>query len=215
MVRPPQAPAYIFFIDFVFLKIFFLHRKKKYIVSNFCYTNKRTKDLQKKILILSGMLRCALQAITESLDKLPGSPRTQVGFITFDSSIHFYNLKPQLNQPQMLVVSEISDVFLPAPDDLLVNLKDSRKQIDLLLQQLPSMFEGSREVETVMGTALQSAFQVMHHIGIFSLPSLGLGKLKHRDNPRSCMFYYFFSQKNRIYFSYEILYLTNLSFFFE
>ena len=29
------------------------------------------------------MLRCALQGIKEALDNLPGSPRTQIGFITF------------------------------------------------------------------------------------------------------------------------------------
>eukprot|EP00941_MAST-03F_sp_MAST-3F-sp1_P005150 g5150.t1 len=160
MVRPPQAPAYMFVIDVSYNAL------------------------------STGMLKCTVEAIKESLDKLPGTPRTQIGFITFDSSVHFYNLKPQLKQPQMLVVSEVNDVFLPAPDDLLVNLKESRHLVDALLDQLPSMFEGSREVESVMGTALQSAFQVMHHIGgklcLFqtSIPSLGLGKLKHRDNPR-------------------------------
>jgi hypothetical protein len=45
------------------------------------------------------------------------------GFITFDSSIHFYNLKSSLASPQMHVVSDVSDVILPVPEDLLVNLQ--------------------------------------------------------------------------------------------
>lgn len=30
-----------------------------------------------------------------------------MGFLTFDSTIHFYNLQEKLSQPQMLVVSDI------------------------------------------------------------------------------------------------------------
>ena len=40
------------------------------------------------------------------------------------SSLHFYNLKAGLTQPQMLVVTELDDPFVPLPDDLLVNLRD-------------------------------------------------------------------------------------------
>jgi hypothetical protein len=43
------------------------------------------------------------QAIKESLDALPGGERTQIGFLTFDSTLHFYNLKASLTQPQMMV----------------------------------------------------------------------------------------------------------------
>lgn len=39
--------------------------------------------------------------------RLPGDARTKVGFLTFDSTIHFYNLQEGLSQPQMLVVSDI------------------------------------------------------------------------------------------------------------
>lgn len=39
--------------------------------------------------------------------RLPGDTRTRVGFLTFDNTIHFYNLQEGLSQPQMLVVSDI------------------------------------------------------------------------------------------------------------
>ena len=43
------------------------------------------------------------------------------------STLHFYNLKPGLAAPQMMVVAEVDDPFVPLPDDLLVNLRESRE----------------------------------------------------------------------------------------
>ena len=65
------------------------------------------------------------------------------GFITFDTQVHFYNLKSSLSVPQMLVVSDVSDVIMPLPEDLLVNLCDSKKVVMTLLDSLPSMFKTS------------------------------------------------------------------------
>lgn len=69
----------------------------------------------------------------------------QVGFCTFDSNVHYYNLKASLGQPQMLVVPDHTDPFLPVPDDLLVNLSESRAVVDTLVENLAqaSMLVGS------------------------------------------------------------------------
>lgn len=40
----------------------------------------------------------------------------------------------------MQVVSELGEPFAPLPDDLLVNLRESRAVIDTLLNSLPSAF---------------------------------------------------------------------------
>jgi hypothetical protein len=40
------------------------------------------------------MVRVVADTILQSLDYLPGGGRTQVAFITFDSKIHFYALRP-------------------------------------------------------------------------------------------------------------------------
>jgi hypothetical protein len=50
----------------------------------------------------------------------------QIGIITFDTELHFYNLSPQLNQPQMLVVSDIEDAFVPLDTGLVVDVKEVR-----------------------------------------------------------------------------------------
>ena len=161
MVRPPQPPVYFFILD----------------VS--------------AISCGSGMLQTACDAIKESLDHLQQHPRTQVGFITYDSSIHFYNLKSNLSAPQMMVVSDISEIIVPhVTDDLLVPLEDSRSVIDTLLESIPTMFNKSQITATCTGPALQAAKRVISHLGgklcVFqsSLPSYGEGALKQRENPR-------------------------------
>ena len=40
-------------------------------------------------------------------DEIPGDNRSQIGFITYDETLHFYNLDSELSQPSMLVVSDI------------------------------------------------------------------------------------------------------------
>jgi hypothetical protein len=177
-----------------------------------------------------GMVSVVASTIKACLDQVPGDERTMVGFITYDSSLHFYNLKanlaaPQvggvwnkhqtcvhhshttctdvpgqphtstpattwsqsqrslsllcfagesnlrlLNQPQavnhctmpccclllqMLVVTELDDPFLPMPDDLLVNLHDSRELVDALLDALPAGYNASTSNDAAMGPALQ------------------------------------------------------------
>jgi protein transport protein SEC24 len=59
--------------------------------------------------VASGLLHHAVTTIKEILSELPGSPRTQVGFITYDNTVQFYNLKHTMSQPQMMVC--------PDPDD--------------------------------------------------------------------------------------------------
>uniref|UniRef100_A0A8C2LW22 SEC24 homolog B, COPII coat complex component n=1 Tax=Cricetulus griseus TaxID=10029 RepID=A0A8C2LW22_CRIGR len=121
--------------------------------------------------------------------KLPGDSRTRIGFMTFDSTIHFYNLQEGLSQPQMLIVSDIDDVFLPTPDSLLVNLHESKELIKDLLNALPNMFINTRETHSALGPALQAAFKLMSPTGgrvsVFQtqLPSLGAGLLQSREDP--------------------------------
>ncbi|KAK7258846.1 hypothetical protein RIF29_24434 [Crotalaria pallida] len=128
------------------------------------------------------------QTIRSTLDELPGFPRTQIGFATFDSTIHFYNMKSSLTQPQMLVVSDLDDIFVPLPDDLLINLSESRNVVETFLDSLPSMFQGNVNMESAFGPALKAAFLVMSQLGgkllIFqnTLPSLGVGRLKLRGD---------------------------------
>ena len=61
----------------------------------------------------------------------------------------------------MMVVSDLDDIFIPLPDDLLVNLSESRPVVDAFLDSLPSMFQDNVNVESAFGPALKAAFMVM------------------------------------------------------
>lgn len=58
-----------------------------------------------------------------------GSP-IQVGFVTYDKVIHFYNVKASLAQPQMMVLTDIADVFVPMVDGFLVSLTEARATLE-------------------------------------------------------------------------------------
>ncbi|XP_069834618.1 protein transport protein Sec24B isoform X2 [Dendropsophus ebraccatus] len=137
----------------------------------------------------SGYLQYFCQSLLDNLDKLRGDSRTKIGFITFDSTVHFYNLQEGLSQPQMLIVSDVDEIFLPTPDGLLVNLHESLELIKDLLTALPGMFTSTRETHSALGPALQGAFKLMSptggRISVFQtqLPSLGAGLLQSREDP--------------------------------
>jgi protein transport protein SEC24 len=159
MVRPPQEPTYFFVLD----------------VS--------------ATAVRSGMLQSAANAIKASLDDLPGRGRTKVGFVTFDNSVHYYNMASDLAQPQMLVVSDLAELFVPLPDNLLVNLHESRSVVESFLDSLPEMFAKNPVVsQSCLGPALKAAFTVMKAVGgkmcVFQsiMPNLGDGALKPREN---------------------------------
>lgn len=50
----------------------------------------------------------------------------RVGFVTYNKVLHFYNVKSSLGQPQMMVVSDVADMFVPLLDGFLVNVNESR-----------------------------------------------------------------------------------------
>ena len=61
----------------------------------------------------------------------------------------------------MMVVSDLEDVFLPQPDDLLCNLTESREQLESLLQRIPDMFRQTQIVGNALGPALQASYQLI------------------------------------------------------
>jgi len=61
----------------------------------------------------------------------------------------------------MLVVSDVDDVFLPKPNDLLINLTESRQSLESLLGRINDMFQDNHTVGSAMGPALQAGFKLM------------------------------------------------------
>lgn len=106
----------------------------------------------------TGYLPIATASILKALEAgaIPGGERTVVGFLTYDDKVHYYNLKSTLKQPQMIVNTDDDPDFLPMPEDLMVNLTDSKDLITELLNQLPIMFSDSTEFDTNMDHVVKS-----------------------------------------------------------
>ena len=68
------------------------------------------------------------------------------------------SLKHQNQEFRILIV--FSDIFLPCPDTLLVNMNESKERVIDLLNLLPNMFEGNMETGTALGAALQAGFKM-------------------------------------------------------
>jgi protein transport protein SEC24 len=61
----------------------------------------------------------------------------------------------------MLVMSDVDDVFLPKPNDLLVNLSECRAGVESLLGRLNDMFTDNHTIGSALGPALQSGFKLI------------------------------------------------------
>ncbi|KAG8851385.1 COPII subunit [Tulasnella sp. 330] len=162
LARPPQPPVYVFLLD----------------VS--------------QQGVASGMLATACRTILESLERLPnGDDRTKVAIVGFDVSLYFFTIPPGSTESTMLVVSDLDDVFIPRPDDLLVNLTECRQGLEALLSRFSEMFQDTHNVGSCLGPALQAGYKLISSVGgkvivcTASLPSLGsVGALKNREDPK-------------------------------
>lgn len=161
MVRPPQPVVYVFVLDVT-----------KYSIQN-------------------GLLATVTRTILESLDRIPNKTgRARVAFLAVDSGISYFAIPrddEEGKDTQMMIVSDVDDTLIPSPEGILVNLKESRKNIETLLENIPDYFSHTLAVDSALGPALKSAHSLISHIGgkivafTSSLPSIGIGKLSVRD----------------------------------
>jgi protein transport protein SEC24 len=163
MVRPPQPPAFLFLID---------------VTAG---------------AVNSGMVDIVSSTIRDLIAerKLPGGDRCLVGIMTFDTSIHFYNLKSTLKNPQMIVVNDFEEMFVPIAEEVLVPAYENEISILTLLDSLPKMFRSNKAAESCLGSAIKAASLGMKHVGgklvvcTSTIPSIGeLGLTSRKDNPK-------------------------------
>lgn len=111
--------------------------------------------------VQSGMVATVAEAILQSLDAIPNEDgRTKVGLITVDAAVGFYKLVG--DEPEMLVVGDLSDIYLPrATGDLMVNLADAKALLSGLLTKMRTMFSETHVTHNCLGTALQAARKLL------------------------------------------------------
>ena len=167
MVRPPQALTYVFLID----------------VSYNAVSN--------------GLLATSARTILESLDRIPNvDRRTRLAFMAVDSSLHYFCIPQdppegqEASDPKMLVVSDLDEPFLPTPEDLVVNLYESRQNIEHFLNKLQDMFKETQNGACAMGSALRAGLRLITSTGgkmtvlSSTIPNVGYGKLEIREDKK-------------------------------
>lgn len=85
----------------------------------------------------------------------------RVGFVTYDKAVHFYNVKDTLAQPQMMVVPDVEEMFMPLLEGFFVKPSEAADVIDNLMQQIPEMFGQTRETEIVLGPIIQAGLEAL------------------------------------------------------
>ncbi|CAG9534212.1 unnamed protein product [Cercopithifilaria johnstoni] len=162
----PKEPAFIFMLDVSYSAV------QCGLVSVFCRN-----------------IRNLLNNLPKEVGQVKSSLR--IGFATYDQTIHFYNLKSHIGQPEMLVVGDVNDVFVPLVDGFLVTLEEADVVLNSLLCEIEKIFGDTRITETMLGPVIQAGLDALKcadragKLFIFhtNLPLLDApGKLKNRDD---------------------------------
>lgn len=114
---------------------------------------------------------------------------SKMAIVTFDKNIHVYDFRAL--EPQILVMSDIVDPFVPLHDGLFFDPVSAGEQVFALLDRLPSMFSESRIIDSCLGAVAAFSFEALKNRGgraaIFhsTIPSIGVGLLRNRDSSSS------------------------------
>lgn len=140
MVRPPQPACYLFVFE----------------------CSKSATEI--------GYIPIMAAAIEDLLDEMPGDARASIGFIAFDSKIHYFSFSG--TQVVHHVSPDVSAEFTPcSTDGILANMTSKREMIlDFLTQTLPTFpfEEGSATVtdtKSALGSAVKTAVKILAPIG--------------------------------------------------
>ncbi|KAG8982522.1 COPII coat Sec23p-Sfb3p heterodimer component [Tulasnella sp. JGI-2019a] len=92
------------------------------------------------------------------------NPSTQIGFMTFDSTLHYWTLSSD-GTPSMHIVSDISDVFVPVREGMFVDPAEARPCIEMLLDIIPRTFEATAVPHVAAGAALRGGLAALSRTG--------------------------------------------------
>lgn len=140
MIRPPQRACYMFVFD----------------------CSRAATEL--------GYIPMIATAVADLLDQMPGDARASIGFIAYDSNLHYFSFSG--TQVVHHVCPDVTTVVAPcSTDGILANMVSKREMIlDFLNQTLVAFpFEkdqsSNTDTKSALGPALKAAIKVLSHIG--------------------------------------------------
>jgi protein transport protein SEC24 len=139
--------------------------------------------------ILAALYGSDLGAEPTDETKLPEG--TRIGIVTYDKEVQFYNLSPELSSPQMWVMPDLEDPFVPLSTGFFVDPHESKSLITSLLESIPNMFTLVKNPEPALLPTLNAALEALKPTGgkilctLSTLPTAGPGKLRLRDDNKT------------------------------
>ncbi|KAI0978528.1 hypothetical protein GJ496_006367, partial [Pomphorhynchus laevis] len=80
----------------------------------------------------------------------------EIAIITFDSKLHFYNFH-NMDHPEMLIVSDVGDAFVPLLDGFFIGVDKFTENFDRYLQRIFEMYSNRQETNIALGPSIQAA----------------------------------------------------------
>lgn len=155
--------------------------------------------------ITAGVIAC-LKAI---LADLPPSFPASVGFLTYGSQVHFWDLTVP-DKPRMIVVPDVENVFVPLHSGIFVKPNDPR--VPLFLDKLVLVSTKIKDTSSTLGAALAAAAAALKPIGgkilafHSSMPVTSPGPLKVRESPKI-----FGTEKEKVLFTSQTTFYHELA----
>ncbi|KTW27700.1 hypothetical protein T552_02140 [Pneumocystis carinii B80] len=143
--------------------------------------------------IQKGIPRVATNAIRRALYEPSDRPfphGAKICIVTFDRTLHFYNLSSSMNDAEMLIVSDINDTFVPLHKGLFVDAYESRNIIEIVLNSIAVMFDDLKVPEPALGSLVESSLIALEKTGgklivfLTTLPTWGPGSLRFREDSK-------------------------------
>ncbi|KAG8846854.1 COPII coat Sec23p-Sfb3p heterodimer component [Tulasnella sp. 330] len=109
--------------------------------------------------------------VSTSAGTAVADPAMRVGFLTFDSTLHYWTLPSDRSlNPSMCIVSDIDDVFVPLREGIFADPVEARRHsfrstIEALLDLIPNTFEVYSSPHVAAGAAIRGGLAALSRIG--------------------------------------------------
>lgn len=144
----------------------------------------------------NGTLTVCINAIRDLLNRIEDPERTRIGFVAYNTELHYFNLALASQEPRVVIVPDLEEAYAPLPfNSIMPPVAQSRDTILALLDMLPELFANVVDATAVAGAAVASAREALKGHGgrvlLFqsSLCSAGPGALANRDPGNSSKAY--------------------------
>lgn len=112
--------------------------------------------------VQSGSFMAYVQTVKQFLLNPTTAQRySRVGIITFDKNVQFYDLRATLNEPQLMIMSDVSEPFVPLSSGLFFDPTESKEIALSLLERLPKLFQEAKCLEACFGAAACAGYEAL------------------------------------------------------